>query len=96
MTPLQQRIVDAYKQTRQYHDMLRIVFPNPLAHRCASHGGPPSCARNFSVALRKLGGYSHGMGSQRTVYIPGHVGASLILPAMVRIVGRGPEGQVGL
>lgn len=69
-TPLKRKIREAYKVTKQYHDMLRLVFPEPSAHRCATSGGPPACAMPFGRALREMGGSSKGMGSGRTVWIP--------------------------
>ncbi len=64
------RIRAAYKITRQYHEMMAIVFPEPSAHRYATGGGPPVCAMNFGKALREMGGSSAGMGSTRKVWLP--------------------------
>jgi hypothetical protein len=72
-TPLQRKIRAAYAVSRQYHDMLAACFPNRSSHRCASHGGPPICAMHFGRALRQMGGYSVGMGSQRMVTLPPNI-----------------------
>jgi hypothetical protein len=69
-TPLKLKIRESYKVTKQYHDIMRIVFPHPSAHRCATSGGPPACAMPFGRALREMGGSSRGMGSGRMVWIP--------------------------
>jgi hypothetical protein len=69
-TPLKRRIREAYKQTRQYHDLMRIAFPDQSAHRGATQGGPPACAMPFGRAIREMGGSTAGMGSNRTVWIP--------------------------
>lgn len=69
-TPLQARILAAYKTTKQYHEMLEVVFPDERSHRRSSNGGPPVCAMPFGRALRQLGGRSHGMGNDRVVHIP--------------------------
>ena len=70
---LEQRIRDAYAQTRDYHRMLELVFPAskyPRAWRYSSNGGPPGCAMTFGNALRKMGGYRDHKPGGQTVYIP--------------------------
>ena len=60
---LEQRIRDAYAQTRDYRRMLELVFPlpeYPRAWRCSNNGGPPGCAIAFGRALRKMGGHRDG------------------------------------
>jgi len=70
MTPLQKRIREHYRKTRQYHELMGLVFPNASAHRGATKGGPPACAMHFGRAVRQMGGARTGMGSQSTVWLP--------------------------
>lgn len=57
--PLTKRIARALagKGSRNYHEVLREVFPRdlyPNAMRPSSHGGPPGCAMAFGRALRRM------------------------------------------
>lgn len=73
MTTLKQRVLEAYKATRQYHAMMALVWPRekyPRAHRSRIGGGPPACAMPFGRALRELNATDTGMGGNRTIFIP--------------------------
>jgi hypothetical protein len=60
---IQQRISQAYSQTRNYAQMMDLVFPEdkyPKARRSSADGGPPGCVMAFGAALRRMGGRRDG------------------------------------
>ncbi len=68
---LKQRIREAYAQSRNYHDMLEILWPRdkfPKAWRYSMNGGPPGCAMTFGAALHRMGGSRSSNGQK--VYLP--------------------------
>jgi len=71
--PLQDRIVAAMNgRTRApYWEVLEICFPkteDSNAWNYSSNGGPAGCQMAFGKALRKLGFYHMGRGSQRQIH----------------------------
>ncbi len=72
--PIKERITAALADgPRSYHAVLQEVFPSaqfPRAFRSANKGGPPGCAFAFGRALREMGIYDHGRGSDRLLRLP--------------------------
>lgn len=65
---------------RSYYAVLQEVFPTkdfPKAFRSASKGGPPGCAFAFGRALREMGIYDAGQGSDRLLRLPSKRGPLL-------------------
>lgn len=69
-TELRIREVMGGNTSMQYHDLMEKVFPPeqyPKAYERSVNGGPPGCAMTFGAAIRRMGGRSYGMGSERMV-----------------------------
>ena len=52
------RIRQHYRRGIQYHELMRLVFPEdeyPRAWNYQANGGPPGCAMAFGRGLRRAG-----------------------------------------
>ena len=54
---IEARICRAYREGINYHELMRLVFPDPRSWSYSANGGPPGCAMAFGAALNRLGAY---------------------------------------